>query len=352
MIDGRAWFKSQPDLAPSSPHKWVLIGVFIASRDCPELPFFVPFARDPNDRVDQPVPYRLMMHWLDSSVQAGTDRRRQLLSVRVLRRVDPDGELVGDVRYMCRDIAECALPADIVCGYRYATFGAWCSMPNVDPPGTMFVEDAPEMAQSMLTVSREALIELHRVPAHPSYTETSRVFLAAMLTGRALIAECIYNLTRQQAEAADTTWSPCHAYVFNDRPYEMFTTMLANVELMDFHLPGPFVPPDRFVLGFGTQFVNEPPLSEANREKRIRFTCVGYDITNRDIWARALPPARGDPHEQHRVPTPPIPTHPPLLDDDWSGSPSQAESADDQPPAPPLVGVESNPGPRSQAQSR
>lgn len=337
MINGRAWFKSQPDTAPSSCHKWSLVGVFIASRYIPDLPFFVPFARDSNDRLSQPVPYRLMMHWLDSSVP-GADRRQLLLSVRVFRRVGPDGELVGDERYMCRDIAECALPADVVCGYA-ATFGAWCSMPGEDPPGTVYIEDGPNKSRSMLAVSRAALIELHKVPAHPSYTEEARVFLAAMLAGRAVITECIYELTPHEAKAFSTAWVDFAGYVL-DRGLRFCKQQLAQADLLDFHVEPVadvqswnwnYVAPRRFVDGWGTQFAHEPPLTEVDRGKRIRFTCVGYDITNRDalIPLSTLPPARQHPREERRAPSPPpspIPTYPPLLDD----LPSMEESNNDE----------------------
>jgi hypothetical protein len=86
-----------------SPHQWIAVGMWIASRDYPELPFFVPMV-DPATgvRLELPVSYKAMMAALSPKY---TDRDRILLHVRMVQRTDAAGRLVGEVRYLCTDIA-------------------------------------------------------------------------------------------------------------------------------------------------------------------------------------------------------------------------------------------------------
>jgi hypothetical protein len=88
---------------PKSPDHWIAVGVWVASRDFPELPFFVPLV-DPSTgkRLDLPVPYKTMMATLSPKYN---DRDRILLHSRVVQRTDAAGRLVGEVRYLCTDIA-------------------------------------------------------------------------------------------------------------------------------------------------------------------------------------------------------------------------------------------------------
>jgi hypothetical protein len=88
---------------PKSNEHWIAVGVWIASRDFPDLPFFLPFVDSKTGRkLDLPVPYKSIMASLSPKYN---DRDRILLHVRVMQRLDKEGRLFGEVRYLCTDIA-------------------------------------------------------------------------------------------------------------------------------------------------------------------------------------------------------------------------------------------------------
>jgi len=88
---------------PKSNDTWIAVGLWLASRDFPELPFFLPLV-DPatGKRLTLPVPYKTMMATLSPKYN---DRDKILLHSRVVQRVDAAGHLWGEVRYLCTDIA-------------------------------------------------------------------------------------------------------------------------------------------------------------------------------------------------------------------------------------------------------
>jgi hypothetical protein len=88
---------------PKSNEHWIAVGIFLASRDFPDLPFFLPLVDpDTGRRLDLLVPYKSMMATLSPKYN---DRDRILLHVRVMQRLDEEGRLFGQVRYLCTDIA-------------------------------------------------------------------------------------------------------------------------------------------------------------------------------------------------------------------------------------------------------
>ena len=88
---------------PKSNEHWVVVGLFLASRDFPDVPFFLPLVDVQTGRtLQQQVPYQEMMRAL---VPTHNDRKHILLHVRVVQRLDAHGRLFGDVRYVCTDIA-------------------------------------------------------------------------------------------------------------------------------------------------------------------------------------------------------------------------------------------------------
>jgi hypothetical protein len=90
---------------PKSNEHWIAVGVWIASRDFPDLPFFLPLVDpDTGRRLDLPVPYKSMMASLSPKYH-GRDFTRILLHARVVQRLDSRGRLFGEVRYLCTDIA-------------------------------------------------------------------------------------------------------------------------------------------------------------------------------------------------------------------------------------------------------
>ncbi len=87
---------------PKSNEHWVAVGVWLASRDFPDLPFFLPLVdSDTERRLDLEVPYKSIMATLSPKYN---DRDRILLHARVVQRLDVQGRLFGEVRYLCTDI--------------------------------------------------------------------------------------------------------------------------------------------------------------------------------------------------------------------------------------------------------
>jgi len=88
---------------PKSTDHWMVVGVFVASRDFPSLPFWLPLVEPgTTKRVDLAVPYKTMMATLSPKY---SDRKKILLHVRVVQRVDRCGQqLTGEERYLCTDI--------------------------------------------------------------------------------------------------------------------------------------------------------------------------------------------------------------------------------------------------------
>jgi hypothetical protein len=83
--------------------QWIVVGVWLASRQFPHLPFFLPLVdSDTGKRLDLGVPYLTLMAALSPKY---TDRDRILLHARVVQRLDDQGRLFGEVRYLCTDIA-------------------------------------------------------------------------------------------------------------------------------------------------------------------------------------------------------------------------------------------------------
>jgi hypothetical protein len=88
---------------PKSSEHWVAVGVWLASRDFPDVPFFLQLVDNKTGRrLDLPVPYKSIMTMLSPKY---TDRDSILLHVRVVQRTDEEGKLLGEVRYLCTDIA-------------------------------------------------------------------------------------------------------------------------------------------------------------------------------------------------------------------------------------------------------
>jgi hypothetical protein len=88
---------------PKNNDHWMVVGVFVASRDFPSLPFWLRLVEPgTTKRVDLAVPYKSMMATLSPKYN---DRQKILLHVRVVQRVDRCGQkLAGEVRYLCTDI--------------------------------------------------------------------------------------------------------------------------------------------------------------------------------------------------------------------------------------------------------
>ena len=89
---------------PKSTEHWMVVGVFVASRNFPSLPFWLRLVEPgTTKRVDLAVPYKSMMATLSPKYN---DREKILLHVRVVQRVDRCGQkLTGEARYLCTDIA-------------------------------------------------------------------------------------------------------------------------------------------------------------------------------------------------------------------------------------------------------
>jgi hypothetical protein len=88
---------------PKSNEHWRAVGIWLASRDFPDVPFFLPLVdSETGMKLDLPVPYKSIMACLSPKY---TDRDRILLHARVVQRLDDQGRLFGEVRYLCTDIA-------------------------------------------------------------------------------------------------------------------------------------------------------------------------------------------------------------------------------------------------------
>jgi hypothetical protein len=86
---------------PKSVDNWVVIGVWLASRELPTLPFWVPLAHpDTGVRLELAVPYKAIMATLNPKYNG---RQNILLHTRVVQRVN-NGKLEGEVRYLCTDL--------------------------------------------------------------------------------------------------------------------------------------------------------------------------------------------------------------------------------------------------------
>jgi hypothetical protein len=97
----RARFRAEGKV-PKSRDDWIAVGIFLASRQFPDIPFFLPLVNSKTGRkLDLPVPYKSMMASLSPKYN---DRDRILLHVRVMQRLDEEGRLFGQVRYLCTDI--------------------------------------------------------------------------------------------------------------------------------------------------------------------------------------------------------------------------------------------------------
>ena len=89
---------------PRSHERWIVVGVWLASRDLPMLPFWLPLVdKDTGHRLPLDVPYKSMMAALTPIHMRS--REGILLHVRVVQRTDEQGQLFGEVRYLCTDIA-------------------------------------------------------------------------------------------------------------------------------------------------------------------------------------------------------------------------------------------------------
>lgn len=85
-----------------SHEQWCVIGVWLASRDFPTLPFFLPLVdATTGDNLELEVPYKMM---LASFSPKYNDHDRILLHTRVAQRRDNAGKLFGEVRYICTDL--------------------------------------------------------------------------------------------------------------------------------------------------------------------------------------------------------------------------------------------------------
>jgi hypothetical protein len=85
--------------------QYVVVGVFLASRDFPQVVFWLPLLDEKGSFDSQPVPLKSLVAALSPKIMA--DRDRILLHLRVVQRIDADGKLHGAVRYPCTDIAAC-----------------------------------------------------------------------------------------------------------------------------------------------------------------------------------------------------------------------------------------------------
>jgi hypothetical protein len=85
---------------PKSSEHWVAVGVWLASRQLPDVPFFLQLIDDKTGRccIDLKKPYR-SRSLLNKSVLSNG-----IMGVRVAQRLDGQGRLFGEVRYLCDDI--------------------------------------------------------------------------------------------------------------------------------------------------------------------------------------------------------------------------------------------------------
>jgi hypothetical protein len=80
--------------------RWVVVGVWLASRQLPDVPFFLQLIDDKTGRccIDLKKPYR-SRSLLNKSVLSNG-----IMHVRVAQRRDAQSTLFGEVRYLCDDI--------------------------------------------------------------------------------------------------------------------------------------------------------------------------------------------------------------------------------------------------------
>lgn len=89
---------------PKSTDTWVVVGLFLASRDLPKIVFWLPLM-DPDGASlmhKLPISFKSVMATLSPR---HTDRDKILLHTRVVQRVNAHGRLYGEVRYPCMDIS-------------------------------------------------------------------------------------------------------------------------------------------------------------------------------------------------------------------------------------------------------
>jgi hypothetical protein len=87
---------------------WIVVGLFLASRDQPEIIFWLPRLVDSgvpgvSKLATLPIPFKSLMASLSPKHTA--DRDRILLHLRVVQRIDAAGKLYGEARFPCTDIA-------------------------------------------------------------------------------------------------------------------------------------------------------------------------------------------------------------------------------------------------------
>ena len=88
---------------PKTRDTWVVVGMWLAVRELPELPFFLPLVDAvTGEKLEASLPLKAMMAALNPRY---TPRAEILLHLRVVQRVDAMGRLDGELRYVCTDIA-------------------------------------------------------------------------------------------------------------------------------------------------------------------------------------------------------------------------------------------------------
>lgn len=83
---------------------WRVIGVFLASREFPQLIFWLPFVDSTGKILSQTVSQKTIMASLSPNYNSA-QRSNPLLHVRVAQRIDAEGRLMSGERYICTDIA-------------------------------------------------------------------------------------------------------------------------------------------------------------------------------------------------------------------------------------------------------
>jgi hypothetical protein len=88
---------------PKSSEHWVVVGVWLASRHFPDVPFFLQlWDNNTGRRLDLPVPYKSLVRAMSPKYN---EPDRIPLHLRVVQRLNWQRKLLGEVRYLCTDIA-------------------------------------------------------------------------------------------------------------------------------------------------------------------------------------------------------------------------------------------------------